>query len=1500
MGSVASVAPVLLLCACMLLSCAQAGTLLSVEVQLYVTVTSGEGSVMFTFTTESSIPSDGTIKLYFPQAFSKTSTGTVTSPPKAGYQILDGTLAASAFVDDGTNQVMTITRTGATASTAGATHNIRLTDIINPPSAGNYNTWKIYTTTSLDVTLDSIVSGLSTTITGTLTFQHEWNEERLEKSAKTSMQAYFHTGTSVPADGQIVITFPSAYTLSSVTSCVAYTASGYTDIAAIDGSFSVSTSGSDIICTRAGDGTATTSGLSHAIAMETVVNPTSAGTQTFSIATKDSLGNTIEEGSGATVFIVEEAALNDVAITMEHYEYSSVGFMKVAFTTTTGGEIATDGKILIYPPNGFSFPSLAALSCISSGSTTLTGTFETTYSEATPKLITIARNGDGEQGAADTVYAMTCSNVINPSGSGQTESFQLSVTSSSSIVVATIASGVYVTILTVGSLTSPTVSLSSDLRYATASLTLSFTATNSIAADGLIQVTYPADFTLSSATTSTSSTIDGSFAVTVVGQVVTVTRSGGTATSAGASLSIILSSNTNPAVEGTTATFQINTQTASGTIVDQTLAGLSVTISSTATLPSLSVSLSRTEYGAIGDITITFTARTAIPSDGLILLTLPSGFSFPTGYTQTASSPSSSSNTLDGTFAVSTSGSVLTMTRSDGTNSIVDNEYVIVVTNIQSTTTVGVTSTFGISIATAASGMVLEEYIDNTATATISSTGAINSASITSLSETVEQPTTLTFIFTTTASIPSDGGIKIDFPSGYTVSTDSSRTAVSEATARRTGCVAIDGVLTVEDPVLSTTYSLSVIRSGGTATAAGDCHSLAINLITNPSVSGPTGTFTITTTDAGGLALNVIASGVTVTLEACINSCNFHGTCVDGMCYCDEWLSGSYCQDEVPQDFMRYLKQATYELDWGNVPESQPDREDFQGFILSRIYCSCDLTSDACDLGCACDDLCSANQFAMVTSWSSITNNTANVRKCDQFDFWNKSQPLVTFNGRGLVYQYSHWLEQELCVEHDNNPSDGDFWKDPGALTAKEMSDSIGESSHQFTAEPTLSPYREITTYVYGDQMKTTETVDAITGNFLRLPAALNDGECMQMSSARFLMDVTNNTCTFYTKALSADCVSELSSSAYINNVAVAATAASDPAFVTIAVTGSETASFATSTCSNALLGIAYTVVHDNSGTIISIQAVVTTGDVSAVTNTDRASVSQTFSIRFVTSTAELPPVVLSGSIGYIAGSSVMAGLLSTSGTQRAISQYVDGLTVDTTVAGASPTVPVCGTSSTTNRIASIRFEESASLCCDMELTLDELKTACETAVTTQHVSSGTYLGMWGGSKYNNLADWMLLPDTVSPDEEVVSLWENETLTCHNMYQGSERLQMVYGYEGPLNNPQGRLIAARQEWEPQTLQWPDFLDITTTQRFPVCYTISWRQLSNTSKQTSSFGHHAFYPLFINEDWGMPAFEKNTVVCFIGVFLVFCFGKCLMWSTTLPLLSIDVHSLVRII
>jgi len=101
----------------------------------------------------------------------------------------------------------------------------------------------------------------------------------------------------------------------------------------------------------------------------------------------------------------------------------------------------------------------------------------------------------------------------------------------------------------------------------TSTHTVSFTTADPLPADGKIEVTFPAGFDLTAVgnTDISSSTMDGSFTVGVSrsGQVLTITRSGGTEQSAAAE-DIIIADIANTSTSGTTYTVTVETQNSAG------------------------------------------------------------------------------------------------------------------------------------------------------------------------------------------------------------------------------------------------------------------------------------------------------------------------------------------------------------------------------------------------------------------------------------------------------------------------------------------------------------------------------------------------------------------------------------------------------------------------------------------------------------------------------------------------------------------------------------------------------------------------------------------------------------------------------------------------------------------------------------------------------------------------------------------------------------------------
>ncbi len=117
----------------------------------------------------------------------------------------------------------------------------------------------------------------------------------------------------------------------------------------------------------------------------------------------------------------------------------------------------------------------------------------------------------------------------------------------------------------------------------TGTVVVSFTSINPIPADGSIEVTFPVEFDVSAVgDTASSSTMDGSLTVTVSGQVITITRSGGSEQPV-ASESLTLTNIKNSNTSGITGTYQIKTIRSDGNIIDEKTDVSASTIVSAAT-----------------------------------------------------------------------------------------------------------------------------------------------------------------------------------------------------------------------------------------------------------------------------------------------------------------------------------------------------------------------------------------------------------------------------------------------------------------------------------------------------------------------------------------------------------------------------------------------------------------------------------------------------------------------------------------------------------------------------------------------------------------------------------------------------------------------------------------------------------------------------------------------------------------------------------------------------
>jgi hypothetical protein len=164
-------------------------------------------------------------------------------------------------------------------------------------------------------------------------------------------------------------------------------------------------------------------------------------------------------------------------------------------------------------------------------------------------------------------------------------------------------------------------------------LTVTFTLQQALDADGEISIGIPGGFTVPAAPTALPlQNIAGALSATSAGQLVTVTRSGGSQVAAGTEVSLRLSGLTNPAVSGTTTAFTaLQTLTAAGATVDTAGSLPTGFVITPGAFYGASPSAALSSYAAGStavDMTVTFTLGNSLPAAGAIEVGLPAGFVF--------------------------------------------------------------------------------------------------------------------------------------------------------------------------------------------------------------------------------------------------------------------------------------------------------------------------------------------------------------------------------------------------------------------------------------------------------------------------------------------------------------------------------------------------------------------------------------------------------------------------------------------------------------------------------------------------------------------------------------------------------------------------------------------------------------------------------------------------------------------------------------------------------
>ncbi len=708
------------------------------------------GNATVSFTTTNPVANNGKIKVTFPAGFDVSG---------ATFGSVGGTLDGTATVSVA-GQVVTITRTGGTTLAGGAAGSIVLGGIKNPTVSGSTGTYSILTTTSADVSIDTDAAVTADTITpGALTATNV-QPASLVASATGNATVTFTTTNPVANNGKIKVTFPAGFNVSGA---------GFGSVGGtLDGTATVSVAGQVVTITRTG-GTTLAGGATGSVVLTGITNPgTTGSTGTYAILTTTSGDVSIDTDPAVAADTITGGALTGTNVEPASLVAGATGNATVSFTTTNA--VLNNGKIKVTFPAGFDVSG--------AGFGSVGGTLDGTATVSVAgQVVTITRTG-GTTLAGGAAGSIVLTGIKNPTVSGSTGTYAITTTNAADANIDTEAA-VTADTITPGALTGTNVEPASLVAGATGNATVSFTTTNPVANNGKIKVTFPAGFDVSGATFgSVGGTLDGTATVSVAGQVVTITRTGGTTLAGGAAGSIVLGGIKNPTVSGSTGTYSILTTTSADVSIDTDAAVTADTITPGA-LTATNVQPASLVASATGNATVTFTTTNPVANNGKIKVTFPAGFNV------SGAGFGSVGGTLDGTATVSVAGQVVTITRTGGTTLAGGATGSVVLTGITNPGTTGSTGTY--AILTTTSGDVSIDTDPAVAADTITSApttaGAATGIAITPGNQ------QLSVAFTAPAS---DGGSAI---TTYQYSTDGGATWLN----RQTG--------TTASPLLITTLS---------------------------------------------------------------------------------------------------------------------------------------------------------------------------------------------------------------------------------------------------------------------------------------------------------------------------------------------------------------------------------------------------------------------------------------------------------------------------------------------------------------------------------------------------------------------------------------------------------------------------------------------------------------------------------------------------------------------
>lgn len=586
------------------------------------------------FTTVGDINPDGKVQVVFPTGFDV----------QAGHLGPINCSFTGGVTFGVSGQTITISRNGLGGTESAGAKSCTIGGVINPSVSGLTGTYTIgtYPFSGTVIDEDAAVTG-STIVAATLTSTNV-EPASLVVGASGTTTVSFTTINSLAADDKIAVTFGSAYDVSAASSGACPSLTG--------GTISTGVSGQTVTLTRSAGDVKAPGAYSCTIAG--IINRVAGSTGTYTISTMTT-GSVIRDTNTAVTADTLTAADAAASVVRSTPVVGDTGGVATITLNIPRALVVGDKIAVTFPA---SYTVAQTVTTVAAGYITCSsgGASLTIAASGQILTLTVATSGTFTVGSSCQIQVNGYDVIPGYVDSTDITTFTIQTSSAQSIAS---DSTVALTDPTPGSLTSTNVEPGQLKARTKNTATVTFTTVNAIPSTGLIKVTFGSGFSVSAASGATCSSMGGSFATSVSGQTVTITRSGG-ASEGSAAESCTIGNIQNSGSSGSTGTYTIATAVSGGFVIDSdtavtadsiTAAASSSTSTSTAVTYDIAVSapVATAAYSAGDDIGISWSTSAstgtvsainlAYSTDGGITYTsIVSGTSNDGSYTWTAPS----------------------------------------------------------------------------------------------------------------------------------------------------------------------------------------------------------------------------------------------------------------------------------------------------------------------------------------------------------------------------------------------------------------------------------------------------------------------------------------------------------------------------------------------------------------------------------------------------------------------------------------------------------------------------------------------------------------------------------------------------------------------------------------------------------------------------------------------------------------------------------------------